>query len=303
MPKEMTHWTIAKKIFDSMDDSFIKSCIDHYQELFFIGAVAFDTPYYVTGRYHPLFQSIAQYLHGVHGENTFEPLVRAFKQYPESISEATMALLCGMLTHIMIDGEFHPLVYYLTGDYHHPNPAMRNRAMSSHRKLEAELDLYYTRNFELFQPGFLSHCLQHKRISDEELYPLLSLIYFDATQPYQNQIMQAIQTQARMLQRFTSRRLFHFYRVANFMSQGRLYPTLALFYPPIDQNTGERFRGEIEYVHPCDLEKRRERIEEIEKRAISRSLLILEQWAQASSGRDLVQWSDQMAGPSLETGL
>lgn len=303
MPKELTHWTIARHVFEQMDDSLIKSSIADHREMYFIGAIAPDTPYYLNGYYRPFFQSLAEYLHGVHGENTYKPLGGLFQRFPDKIPPPVMAFICGILTHIMIDGEFHPLVYYLTGDYHHTDPAARNRAIIWHRRLEAEMDLYYSRCFETIQPAFLSFCLERKKISDEELLDLLCMLYFNSDNKYRSQTGKAIKTQAGMLRRFNNRTLYLVYRLFNILSQGRLYPVLALFYPPEKQARLERFEKEFEYVHPWNGEKRRERLEDIEKRVISRSLRMFEQWAGAESGRELAAINSHMVGPSLESGM
>ena len=50
MPKEVTHWIIAEKIFQAMPkNSSYKAAIEQHKDVYYLGAVLHDALYYYTG--------------------------------------------------------------------------------------------------------------------------------------------------------------------------------------------------------------------------------------------------------------
>jgi len=110
LPKEITHWIIADLIREQMEDCPLKACLSENIHMYHIGAVALDTPYYLTGSHQAFFQALASRLHGIKGENTYDPLYMLFKSFPGSVPRPVFAFLCGVITHIMIDSSFHYII-------------------------------------------------------------------------------------------------------------------------------------------------------------------------------------------------
>jgi len=301
LPKEITHWIIADRIHEQMGDCPLKSCLSENIHMYYVGAVAFDTPYYLTGSDQGFFQSLAARLHGIKGENTYDPIYMLFKSYPSEIPRPVFAFLCGVVTHIMIDSAFHPLVYYLTGDYNDPDPAAKNRAVVNHRQWESGLDIHMSDNFYIQDPGWLKRTLNSVQINQDELLDCLCMLYFMSSQACRRQVTKALTLHAGWLSNAANRPLYFLYKLASLFSGGRLKPVLASFYPTSINR--EYYRQEFIYHHAGWKEQRRESIMEIEQRAIASSLDLLMHWRKLPDSKEITVFLKGLRGPSLETGI
>lgn len=301
MPKEITHWIIADRIHQQMEDCPLKTCLSENIYMYYIGAIALDTPYYLTGSYHNFFQALASRLHGIKGENTYDPIYMLVKSYPDTIPRPVWAFLCGVITHIMIDSSFHPLVYYLTGDYNDPEPVKRLGAVVNHRRWESGLDIHMSDNFYIQDPGWLKRTLHSTRIKEDELLDCFCMLYFMNTQACRPQVKKALTLHAAWMSNAANRLLYFLYKLANPFSQGRLKPILASFYPTSINR--EYYQQEFIYHHAGWKEQQRESIMGIENRAISSSLDLLMVWRNLPDSQELTMLLKGLRGPSLETGI
>lgn len=301
MPKEITHWIIADRIHQQMKDCPLKSCLTQNIHMYYIGAVALDTPYYLTGRNRGFFQALASRLHGNNGENTYDPVYRYFISYDREIPQSVYAFLCGVITHIMIDSAFHPLVYYLTGDYNDPDPELRSQAIVKHRQWEAGLDLHISETFFIQDPGWLRRTINSIKIDPDVLLDNLCMLYFSSPGACRSQVKRALHLHAHWTNNAASRPLFFLYKVANRLSRGSLSPVLASFYPAhIDR---EYYKQRFEYFHTGWGEQRQESLLEIEQRAITSSLDFLNNLQNMPTPSELSILFKGIRGPSLETGI
>lgn len=301
MPKEITHFIVADRIYQQMEDCPLKTCLTENISMYYVGAVAPDTAYYLTGSYHDFFQSLASRLHGTNGENTYDPIYRMFQSYPSTIPRPVFAFLCGVITHIMIDSSFHPLVYYLTGDYYDKNPVKRLDAVANHRRWESGLDIYMSDNFCIQDPGWLKRTLNSAVINQNQLLDCLCLLYFMDPRAYRPQVKKALTLHAVWMNTAANRPLYSVYRLAGLFSRDRLKPVLALFYPT--QINREYYKQEFIYHHAGLNEQRRESIMEIEKRAVDSSLELLMMWKYLPESQEITMFLKGLRGPSLETGV
>ncbi|MDQ5986876.1 MAG: hypothetical protein CSYNP_02609 [Syntrophus sp. SKADARSKE-3] len=158
MPKEITHWLVARKVSESARGTQWGDVAMHYPNALGFGAVFPDLLYYITGpTIISRYRSIAQAYHGAHGEDTNE--------LPRSIAavlskcrhvEALRAFLYGLVCHIQTDLTFHPLVYALTGNDEDNDPNRRTQSVKDHRRFECLIDLYFCDGPE----GLAGHSLQ-----------------------------------------------------------------------------------------------------------------------------------------------
>ncbi|MEN6350833.1 MAG: zinc dependent phospholipase C family protein [Syntrophomonas sp.] len=301
MPKEITHWIIANRIHEQMAECPLKSCLSENIHMYYIGAVAFDTPYYLNGTHYSLFQDLASRLHGIKGENTFDPIIMMFRSYDEKIPWPDYAFLCGVITHIMIDSAFHPLVYYLTGDYNDPEPSLRSQAVISHRQWEAGLDLHLSEYFFIQDPGWLKRCLNSSKINQDELLDCLCMLYFMNSQACRRQVKKALESHANWMNKAARRSHYYLYKAASLLGKGRLDPVLASFYPAAIHR--EYYKQDFEYYHDGWGEQRIESIMDIEQRAIVSSLDLLGSWINLPDGEEAANFLKGLRGPSLETGV
>lgn len=303
MPKELTHWIIADKIHQYMDDSSLKAGIDKHRALYHIGAVALDTPYYFRGKSTGVFEELANSLHGKNQEDTFAPIVKVVQYYGDNVPPPVWAFLCGIISHIMTDGQFHPLVYFLTGNYYDPDIQAREKAICNHRKWEAQLDLYYSRNFMLMKPNLLANCLHTKTISDNDLISMLAVLYFADDSLHRNEIKSALKSHSFMTSCFSKKSIYNLIKMTNLVSGGKCNQNLAMFYPPQEQLYLHSFKSSFKYRHPKTGEEREDTLQNIEDRAIKNTLDIINHWSQVKNRTDFLEFHSQVRGPSLETGI
>ena len=117
MPEEYAHWTLAEKVYLTIEYPDLKSLIAENKSLYELGVGVSDTPFYsVLGRRMREFLLAGRRLHGQDGENTFSFLA-ALRDYSDlQKNNQAWAFLLGAITHIVADSQFHPFVYYLSGN-------------------------------------------------------------------------------------------------------------------------------------------------------------------------------------------
>jgi len=122
MPGEMTHWLVLEQVILKLEDKApeLAQIIRKNKPAARLGAMLHDAPYYYQFGGKPP-EVMAALLHGSYKNNTFEPLVR-LASYIQSVEkeevekELLWATLFGMISHFATDIEFHPFVYFKTGD-------------------------------------------------------------------------------------------------------------------------------------------------------------------------------------------
>lgn len=145
MPKEITHWLIAAETARLIGRSALGEAVSAFPNCFKLGAilpdVLFFTAWYKNGG---IYVDLADEYHGVNGEDTFI-LLRSLAEIPpdDPYARQMQAIWAGVVAHIHADIVFHPLVFYLTGNYHDSDPVARTRAVQSHRRFEALMDLRF----------------------------------------------------------------------------------------------------------------------------------------------------------------
>ncbi len=110
----------------------------------YLGAVLPDAPYFKSQGKDEFAADVGERIHGCSGEDTFA-LMRSWgsaisHEAPPSELGASWALWLGFLSHLVLDQEAHPMVFFLTGDYYHPDPVKRSAARARHRLLEVHLE-------------------------------------------------------------------------------------------------------------------------------------------------------------------
>lgn len=139
MPKEITHWTLAALLAEELPaDSLFYEPIHSFPNLFFLGAIAPDIPfYYLAGPKTSLIQKLGAPLHGS-DVRSLGPVLEMLDQNPGR-QPAVLAFAAGVICHLLADTGFHPLVYYFSGkEGIHPGATAR------HRQFETALDLHFS---------------------------------------------------------------------------------------------------------------------------------------------------------------
>jgi len=110
-----------------------------------LGAVFHDVLFYLRGpgKTAP-FLALADELHGTRGEDTYEIVRKLIDVVITSKQSGQLvAFLVGVISHIHTDLLFHPMVFYMTGNYFDSNPKKKTKAIQGHRRIEAMMDLYF----------------------------------------------------------------------------------------------------------------------------------------------------------------
>jgi len=152
MPQEVSHWHLGVEAIRKSPPLFSKMKESpKYEMAFLLGAITPDSSYF-NGAFYSNAELIAEYIHGRNGEDTFS-LVRglfalASKSNSKDAERSTVLKFfsLGILSHIIIDSEVHPLVFFLSGDYYDPKNSQRSKARAAHRNLESILEHHIKKN-------------------------------------------------------------------------------------------------------------------------------------------------------------
>jgi hypothetical protein len=140
MPKEITHWIVAREAAASLDPGTrTGKAVSSSPSAFLLGAVAHDGPYYARGDAE---LSIAgDRLHGKGVDDAFASVKRVIGVEP--LFPAALAFAAGALSHIAADTVFHPAVFYFTGFPGHPDPGVSDAFMYRHWGFESAMDIHF----------------------------------------------------------------------------------------------------------------------------------------------------------------
>lgn len=155
MPRELVHWKILEDAVRQLPVESARNarqCLEQQQAAAYLGAIAHDGPFYYKNGSHP-FEQVAEIMHGKYGGDTFAPLRRAAQHIvdcDESNRPVLWAFFLGLLSHVVTDTIFHPMVYYFTGNYNSLDPEERRKARIRHRILEVHLDSWVRKDLRLW---------------------------------------------------------------------------------------------------------------------------------------------------------
>ncbi len=174
MPKEISHWYLAGLVRENLpEESVFYKPVHTHENLFFLGAVAPDIPfYYLVGPKKIRIQAAAEPFHRPDTRG-LAPVLSFFDSILFSQPDpAALSLGAGIICHILSDTAFHPLVYYYSGmSSVHPGATAR------HRQFETALDLYFQ---HLAGPGAgtcLGSILEKVEVSKSRLLKLLGELF------------------------------------------------------------------------------------------------------------------------------
>ncbi len=144
MPKEVTHWLIADEVCRNI-------AIDiqpEHRNVVLLGSVFHDVLYYYTKGDKQL-AALPDKFHGTNREDSFyfvAELINLYQQAESDDKAVFQAFIIGFISHIFADVNFHPFVYYMTGNYYDPDPARRKTAEQKHREMESVIDSHFEKD-------------------------------------------------------------------------------------------------------------------------------------------------------------
>ncbi len=247
MPKEISHWYLADRVKSNLpENSVFFDPVHSCENLFFLGAVAPDIPfYYLLGPKSSRIQAAAGQFHRPDAE-ALTPVLRFLEQAGEpDVDAGALSLAAGIFCHIFADTAFHPLVYYFSG-----MSRVHAGATARHRQFETALDLYFLHQAG---PGIrtsLGRILSRAEMSQKRLLGYLGRIFALENPGDTTCLSYAVRSHVFYQALFQKKGV---YRMLHRLNRGR-YPfldsALSLFYPHRQTNTLPFFDLPFEYRDP-----------------------------------------------------
>lgn len=303
MPKELTHWTLAEKAYQEIDtDSALKKIIRGYKNLYLAGAVIADTPFYqLYGRDGKIMNHLGTGMHD--NPNGYTPVASVINAYAPHIPHDVLSLLLGFLSHVHADSTFHPLVYYFSGSSRRGDKKARNRASVFHHTLEAYLDIYYTREFQLENRGLFSQVLKNLEMEEKRFLDVLSALYSQEPNASISYIKKALRAHANIQRLFDNNVVKVILEVLNRIPGTDMGIYRSSFYPLRKPEPGSIFLHPFSYRHPVTGEKLHQSVKELEEKTIRETLKIFEFIENCISNNSLAEMFSELRGPNLHTGM
>ncbi|MGE5404682.1 MAG: zinc dependent phospholipase C family protein [Candidatus Saccharibacteria bacterium] len=296
MPKEITHWIIAEKTYLALERSPLKDLINKNKALYYFGVISFDTGFYAGGGCKKELILTAENLHYSLEQGSFAALARISEWIKKSGDKRGWAFLCGCLSHVMADSAFHPLVYYLTGDPHDPDPELKKTANVEHRKLESRLDLFTRNLVSLDYKASVNELLDN--LNNALLIDLMMSLYRDGSFE-KSDINKAIINHGTYYWLFGSHILYLFFKGINFIINGALDLELSLFYPSPNPADIEYFKTPKYYTNPFTGEQRTETVIQTIERVTEQTADILNMLGRSMNIDAAINYFTSNPGPIL----
>lgn len=268
MPKEITHWIVAQKAADCAPDSHIRRVIKDNMSLYLAGSALVDSPYYAfIGGDKKLLDKAGARLHGIGLESPFTAVLQVPAIATGVDGNRALAFTLGALTHIITDTAFHPMVYYLTGDYDDPDAARRKKAVTLHRLLETWMDVWFAKSAQLENGGKVFRCAAKNSLEAKYLSRLCSALFFGEKQ-MSSQARSAVFSHAVIQSFFTRRWIAQMTGFYGRTARRNMGEFTALFYPPATAEPPLFFSKPIRYKNPFTGETFEESLDDIGERAV-----------------------------------
>jgi len=179
IPKELTHWHIAREALRRGIPQEVGEIIASNLPLYYIGAIVHDMAFYdLSKTSEASIERFANQLHGVAGEDTLAPLIEIMEMaLSQTNKQASLAFLLGMLTHFVADSMFHPMIYYMSGNYFADDQKERSKAVFRHRLLETAIDLWLQRVDPMEYPTDLNRLWREAGEPARQVFKLLVAKY------------------------------------------------------------------------------------------------------------------------------
>jgi Zinc dependent phospholipase C len=146
LPKENTHIYLANRIIETIPCDTTRGLMRANYDFLCLGSVVADTFFYSSCSE---VMEISERLHGKEGEKTNELAFHLLELAMNDRSESLLSLALGYISHCVFDMIFHPVIYYLAGNYYDDDPSKRDSAVYEHRLLETRLDVHLNDRFHI----------------------------------------------------------------------------------------------------------------------------------------------------------
>lgn len=304
MPKEITHWTLAEKVYLNINsNSSLKEIIKQYKNLYLTGAVIIDTPFYIIfDKKAKMIYKLAEDMHN-NPINSYEPLAQIINCYHSRLPDEILALILGIITHIHADSSFHPLVYYFSGTGLPDQKKSRRKANTRHRIIETFLDLYYREESLLQNNREFAGILKNIEMEKEQFLENL-FVFFNTGNNIDKQLIKKILKCHTNIQRLFDRNWFRIiFQILNVIPGINLEYYISLLYPHPKPEPGSIFQHQINYRHPVTGEEFQDSLKELEERTIKDILEVFKKIEYHWNKNSLAEVFSHLKGTNLYTGM
>jgi len=305
LPKEITHWTLAAEAFERLrTGSPLKGILASHPNLYRIGAVILDSPFYVQwGKGSAWIRSRSEQIHDTEN-NPFEAVWAIFDDPHPLSMDAEVSLLAGITTHIFSDAVFHPFVCHVSGALDAPEPRTRKKSKIRHHTLETYLDLFFEQKglFSTKNDSFVRF-FNSIEISRSSLLKILCRL-FGAGNPEETALVRKAVTWHAFLQSlFHQSALNGFLRACDLLPGMNLKPILASFYPSRTPPPEQLFPQPVSFRHPVTGEARHVPVRILEREALEKIQSAFETLDDALRYGSPRKGFPLLKGPNLYTGM
>ncbi|MEX1300025.1 MAG: zinc dependent phospholipase C family protein [Desulfotignum sp.] len=247
MPKEISHWYLAHRVKSHLPESSVFfDPIHTCGNLFFLGAVAPDIPfYYLLGPGSDRIQAAAEPFHRPNARALIPVFSFLDQMQKPGMDARALSLGAGIICHIFADTAFHPLVYYYSG-----MSGVHAGATARHRQFETALDLYFLHQADVGARISLGGILSQTEIPVKRLLAYLGRL-FALEKPGDGTCLgYAVRSHALAHALFQNKTV---YRILHRLDTGRhrfMDPFLSLFYPDDQEENASFFEHKFEYRDP-----------------------------------------------------
>lgn len=314
MPKEITHIYFSDKVLENSQNLEIHSILKKNIDLYHFGCIATDTFYYnIKLPFDKKFFQYGDIVHGAEGNDTsliwweFLENIKKDKEYYNQ----KIAFISGFITHCVMDINFHPYVYYFSGNYFDENKSERINAQMRHRIIESWIDLYILKllNIELENYKNIENIYKNDKINLSILYSFCEyaknawklndnkVIFYNIKRGYFIQ---------RLLNLYIMNNSFfrEIFRKMNNILKDKIIDYLALFYPDNKKNIPDNIINFDYFLHPVTGEKFQGNINDIFDNAIKQGKIYLEAINDfLFDKKTKEELKDILVGYSLDVGL
>ena len=300
MPKRITHWILAEKVYLNIEgDSVLKKIINSYKYLYLTGAVILDTPFFLLyGRDGKVMNRVAEKIHDT-AYNSYAIFKDVINADERPLPDAVLALLLGIITHIQADAAFHPLVYYFSG-----KGIADKKERAHHHILESYLDLYFKERLGTPNKGLFSEVIKQVEMEEKAFLEVLVNLFSLDRKSGVNMIKKALKMNSLIQGLFDKNLPRILLQFLNLFPGMDLSDSISHFYPHPKPVPGTMFLHPFDYRHPVTGQKSKVSVDGLAEQTVQR---ILEVFGVVEkhygSKKPLSEAFLQLTGPNLYTGL
>ncbi len=272
MPKEISHWYLANRVKSNLPtDSVFFEPVHTCENLFFLGAVVPDMPfYYLLGPRAGRIQAAAEPFHGSDSQALTPVLFFLDRMRQTTVDAGALSLGAGILCHILADTLFHPLVYYYSG-----MPRIHPGATARHRQFETALDLYFLHQTRTPARTRLGRILSETEVTRKKLLGYLGML-FGLDRPGDTTCLEyAVRSHVFYQALFQKKGVYRMLSGLNSGGHRFLDVALSLFYPDDGKETSPFFHRLFQYQDPDTGQACRTRISDLARETETATLSVL----------------------------